>query len=115
MDFKKILEGVRNSTFPPKELKSLIEQTQKERMAICIGCEMNTTPGEIDTFSKCSSCGCFLKLKTASLSSNCGLEMHNKYNPNDQRPLKWFAVSTEQEDLDIQKAIEDAEQQEKPR
>ena len=38
----------------------------------------------------CGICGCPEKVKTASLSSNCGLESYNKSHEK-QIPLKWTA------------------------
>jgi hypothetical protein len=37
----------------------------------------------------CIMCGCPIKKKTASLSSNCGIEKFNENNPKQILPLKW--------------------------
>ncbi len=100
MNLAKIIEGVRNSIAPPKSLREFINKTAEERLAICIGCEYNSTQGEIKNFSQCTACGCFLKLKTKCLSCNCGLEDLNI-------PLKWQAVASEAEDIEIETYLKD--------
>jgi len=37
----------------------------------------------------CSFCGCEIKMRTASMSSNCGIESWNALEPTKQIPLKW--------------------------
>jgi hypothetical protein len=37
----------------------------------------------------CSFCGCPIDIKTASLSSNCGIETWNDQNPSNTIELKW--------------------------
>lgn len=37
----------------------------------------------------CGSCGCPYKTRTASLSSDCGLEYYNEINPDNKQALKW--------------------------
>lgn len=37
----------------------------------------------------CSFCGCELNMRTRALSSNCGIEVWNKNNPDNTLPLKW--------------------------
>lgn len=39
----------------------------------------------------CSFCGCDIKMRTRSLSSECGIGTWNKDNPTRQLPLKWKA------------------------
>lgn len=102
-----ILQGVRNNYFPPEELKETIRQVQAWRLDKCRDCPFNTTPGEITSLSKCSACGCFLKLKTACMDCACGIEEHNRRNPADQLELKWAAVATEAEDAEIKKIVDE--------
>lgn len=74
MKWSEILEGWRNDLFPPAQLKELIEQTQKERLAICLNCPYNSTEGKIMWRSTCKKCGCPLKKKTACLKCQCPIE-----------------------------------------
>lgn len=101
----KIVEGLSNKTL--KEFNLLSDEKQKvisDRMDICLNCPYNSRlareSGEyLQIFGKpyvtgraemhCSLCGCVLEFKTASLSSNCGIEAHNDRNPDNQLPLKW--------------------------
>lgn len=101
MDISKIVEGIRNHVFPPKEIEDVIKKVSKERIAICIDCPFNSTVGKIKSWSRCQACGCFLRLKTKSLSSNCGIEKYNEDHPESPLPLKWFAVANEEEEHQI--------------
>lgn len=87
-----ILEGVTNSIFKKED----VEQIAAERMQICSSCELYTesdngcmVPG---TGPCCNQekggCGCSLKFKTRSLSSNC---------PHPEGS-KWEAVLTQEEE-----------------
>jgi hypothetical protein len=40
-DYLQIYEGWRNKLIPPAHLKDIIEETAKERMEICNGCELS--------------------------------------------------------------------------
>ena len=70
-----ILEGVKNSVFKRED----IEHIADERMKICTSCKLFTTddsgcmvPGTGPCCNKeLDGCGCSLKFKTRSLSSNC--------------------------------------------
>ncbi len=42
----------------------------------------------------CSFCGCTIDVRTASLSSNCGIESWNLENPDKPLPLKWTKIET---------------------
>jgi len=46
----------------------------------------------------CSLCSCVLEFKTASLSSNCGIESWNALHPNRKLELKWHAIEGEKEE-----------------
>lgn len=73
MELSKIWEGYKNLLIPSEELKVAIIKAQEERLSICKDCPMNSSKGEIKKLSKCKECGCFLKAKAASLSSECPL------------------------------------------
>lgn len=81
-----ILEGIKNNIFR----QDAIEEIAAERMKICNGCESIDRQGDQClvplTQPCCGSCGCSLKLKLRSLSSECP-EGH------------WEAVLTDEEDL----------------
>lgn len=70
-----ILEGVKNNIFKRED----VEQIAKERMDICRFCDLFTESDKgcmVAGTSPCCNqnlggCGCSLKLKTRSLSSNC--------------------------------------------
>lgn len=74
-----------------------------ERLSKCKPCQFNSTKDSISTFSTCKACGCNLALKTASLSSNCGIEVYNESH-EEKLELKWYAVSSKEESQEIQKA-----------
>ena len=83
----KIFEGVRNNMFK----KEHIEEIAYYRNEICIKCPFIDLKGSncavVGTQPCCSECGCSLRLKTRSLSSDC---------PKGH----WKAVTThEEEDL----------------
>lgn len=105
LEFSKIFEGWRNHLIPPKELKDYIKQVSKERLSHCIGCQFNTTPGEINGHSRCQPCGCWLEPKSKCLSCNCGIERYNELNPQTPLALKWNAVATIEEDTEIDHAL----------
>ena len=85
---KHIMEGVTNLVFRNK----FIEDVAKERLAICNTCEHKGDDCEIPGTGPCSgACGCILKVKVRSLSSECGLVYL------DKEPL-WEALLTEQDE-----------------
>jgi hypothetical protein len=104
-NFDKIVEGVWNNMNP----NNLTEGQKKEilkRAKACAECPYNSINAKNSeeyyklygkhytssrTDSHCGICGCLLKLKISSLSSNCGLETHNQRNPNNKQELKWTA------------------------
>lgn len=104
-NFDKIAEGVWNE-INHKNLSEGQKEEIKKRTLICAECPFNsenakTSQEYFDLYGKnyetsrkdphCAMCGCLLKLKASSLSSNCGLEIHNGRNPEKKVPLKWSA------------------------
>jgi hypothetical protein len=101
----KIVEGISMKTL--KEFNLLNDEDKhaiSDRMDKCIDCPYNSRNAKVSTeylalFSQpyatgrndfhCSLCGCLIELKTASLSSNCGIETWNERNPTKQMELKW--------------------------
>lgn len=100
LNFKQIFEGWKNDLFPSEHLKDLIRETQNTRGEICKNCPHNSTPGEINSFSRCKDCGCPLKKKTACLSCSCPLQ-------------KWMFVLTPEEDKQIDDKIKYKNDEEK--
>jgi hypothetical protein len=93
-----ILEGIKNNIFKVDH----IEEIAAERMAFCEGCILFdgkcAMPG---TGPCCGDCGCSLKLKVRSLSSECPLA-----------EPKWKAVLTFEEEYMLQaKLREDVSEQ----
>ncbi len=88
----KILEGVRNNIFK----KEHIEEIASSRNEICIKCPHIDIKGDkcavVGTQPCCSECGCSLRLKTRSLSSDC---------PKGY----WKAMTTQQEEDFIRASI----------
>lgn len=88
----KIFEGVRNNIFK----KEHIEEIAAQRNETCIKCIYIDLKGSkcavTGTQPCCSECGCSLKLKLRSLSSDC---------PKDY----WSAVTTQQEEELIRVSI----------
>ncbi len=82
-----ILEGVKNSIFK----KEAVEVIAKERNEICKSCDFLDEEGTkcyvAGTQPCCGSCGCSLKIKQRSLSSDCPEGF-------------WDPVLTEDEELD---------------
>jgi hypothetical protein len=88
----KIFEGVRNNMFK----KEHVEEIAYYRNEICIKCPFIDLKGEkcavVGTQPCCAECGCSLKLKTRSLSSDCPKGF-------------WTAVTTQQEEDLIKASI----------
>lgn len=84
-----IIEGIFNSVFK----KEHVEEIAKERMEICLACDLYTTEDDgcmVTLTAPCCNkakggCGCSLGLKTRSLSSDCPLG-------------KWKAVLSQEEE-----------------
>jgi len=80
VDWKGLIEGVRNKIVPSEELKPIIEETAKERMAICDACEWKRG-------TRCGKCGCFLVLKTRCLSCECPIQKWLKVMEKEEGEL----------------------------
>lgn len=107
-NLNKVLEGVATKT--ANQFKLLNNEKQNiiaERMDICLKCPYNSTnavsspeylqlTGEHYSTTRselhCSFCGCICTFKTASLSSNCGVESWNASKPDKQIELLWHKV-----------------------
>jgi len=103
----KILEGMVNEIKLEHDLLSENEQDEiVRRRLICQQCPLFSLNAKEDDseyqklFNKkfefdstrkeyCGSCGCPYKVKTASLSSECGLNQYNIDNPENTQELKW--------------------------
>lgn len=108
----KIAEGVLNQVKQEFGALPLDEQEEiSRRRLICEACPLFSlnakkddkeyqklfkTPFEFDSVRNtyCGSCGCEYKLRTSSLSSNCGLEHYNNLNQEDKQELKWTTYKT---------------------
>ena len=98
IDFKGLLEGVRNKFIPPADLKEKIAQVHQERIAICKACpnysltaiENGYKTSRPDIF--CTDCGCNLDFKTRCLSCGCP-------------QLKWDAELDDQEEKELIKTL----------
>jgi len=104
-NFEKVFEGIRNDV--SNKFKLLSDDKKRviaERMDICLSCPFNSRNAQSsDEYKKllgesyttnrselhCSLCGCTATYKTASLSSNCGIEYWNNNNPDKKLELKW--------------------------
>lgn len=104
-NFDKIAEGVWNE-LSGKKLSPAEKEEIAKRTEACANCPFNsenaqTSQEYLDLYGEhykttrkdphCALCGCVLKYKVASFSSNCGLEIHNRRFPDKQQPLKWEA------------------------
>lgn len=101
IDFKGLFEGIKNSVFPAKEIKEQIEQTAKDRIAICEGCEFYSpnSPNKVIGIRPdvhCINCGCNLHWKTRCLSCACPMD-------------KWKAYITESEEKVLTEQIRASE------
>lgn len=96
----KVIEGIVNQA--KIELETISEEDRNtiiERRIICMTCpHMSTNAQKLGVYKTdredehCTQCSCPIITKTASLSSNCGLEEYNKNNPDNPLELKWKAV-----------------------
>lgn len=103
---EKVLEGITNeiklhyNTLPEDQKNEILR-----RRAICEGCPfMSENAIKSEEYFKmtghhyetkrtdkhCSSCGCPLQTKTASLATDCGLTVLNEKFPDKAVPLKWL-------------------------
>ena len=102
---KKIIEGwvndikLNNSELPDDQVAEIVR-----RRAICTSCPLNSffakkSQEYKDLYGEnyqtereephCAVCGCPIMKKTASLSSDCGLETYNNEHPDNVQKLKW--------------------------
>lgn len=97
MSIKQILEGWRNNTIPPKDLKELINNTAKERIKICLECQHHSKYHKtLRPDAHCTHCGCTLAAKTKCLSCACPID-------------KWMAIATDEQDDQINNIIDGKE------
>jgi len=104
-NFDKIAEGVWNE-IAHKRLNPEQKEEIAKRTEACANCPFNSENAQTsDEYFKlygenyktsrkephCALCGCVLKFKVSSLSSNCGIEIHNQRYPDKKQPLKWKA------------------------
>lgn len=98
----KILEGFVNAV---KVEHGNLPQDQIEEIArrrvICSKCPfMSKNAKDISGYESsrsdehCVHCGCPITTKTASLSSNCGIESYNRLHPDEPLPLLWEAYKS---------------------
>lgn len=100
---QEIWEGIRTAIifqFLSKAKKAEI----RRRRAICASCiHMSANYAKTGLFKTtrkdkfCILCSCNIFIKSASLSSNCGIEELNK-RTNDNQPLKWEQFKTNKDD-----------------
>jgi hypothetical protein len=95
----KVLEGVVNSV--KMKYGHLPEDEQAEilrRRVICQSCPYNSSNAVTDPAlnyktdrldEHCILCRCNIEYKTSSLTSQCGIAVWNRNNPNNKMPLKW--------------------------
>ena len=93
-----LLEGIANDK---KIIWNLLPQDQRDeilrRRDICFSCPYSSERAKRDgyetdrTDKHCTMCGCPISYRTASLSSNCGIEVWNEENPENKKVLKWKA------------------------
>lgn len=113
--FKEYIEMMRNGlpnidkiaeailTQVKMEFKTIPEDEQEEitrRRLICASCPlMSVNAVKLGTYQTnrsdphCTICKCPITTRTASLSSNCGIENYNKLNPDSPMELKWTAYT----------------------
>lgn len=106
----KVLEGIYNEVLLENNMLPIEEQNEIiRRRVICESCpfmnqnaktseEYFNMTGEHYTSKRrdkhCSSCGCPLSTKTASLTSDCGLTVLNSKFPEKAQELKWLKFKT---------------------
>ena len=95
---KQILEGITNSVFKKED----VEVIAAEREKICATCEHLDLEGSSCLVSGtqpcCGQCGCSLKFKLRSLSSDCG----------DEENPRWKALLSQEEEDAFNQTLDDA-------
>lgn len=76
IDFKGLLEGIKNTYFPTKELKEQILSTSLQRLEVCKSCPFYSlnSPDKVIGLRldvHCTNCGCNLEFKSKCLSCSC--------------------------------------------
>ena len=93
---KQILEGIKNNIFKSAEIEAVAE----ERMKFCNDCFFLDLEGKdclvTGTQPCCGKCGCSLKLKLRSLSSQCG----------DEENPRWLALLSPEEEQALKEEID---------
>ena len=93
-----LLEGLTNQVM--MSVNMLPEHEKRvimKRRDTCNTCEFNSKNAKLIGYETeredyhCSMCGCPIASRTASLLSNCGIEVWNAENPDHIMPLKWEA------------------------
>lgn len=103
----KLAEGVLNQV--KMEFNTLSQPEQEEitrRRLICAACPLMSVNavknGTYTTDRKdahCTICKCPITTRTASLSSDCGIEYFNRLNPNSPMELKWTTYKKTDNDI----------------
>lgn len=96
----KVVEGLTNQvrielgTIPQDDLEIIVG-----RRLICGECPyLSTNAVKLGLYTTdrtdehCTHCGCPISTRTASLDSDCGIEVYNKDNPDSPLKLKWEKV-----------------------
>jgi hypothetical protein len=90
---RKIFEGMKNALI----YDEFVEKTAEERLSICNTCEHKGTECAVPgTAPCCNLCGCSLKFKTRSLSSDCPSK-------------KWIALLTEKQEDELEERFDKTE------
>lgn len=83
-----IVEGWRNHLAPPEEMKAVIEEVSKQRLAICTPCEENSRnrkPNPEGKLGHCKQCHCPLTPKSKALNHACPLGKWEAYLSDKER------------------------------
>jgi hypothetical protein len=94
IDLSKVYEGWKNNLLPSKELRPIINNVSRERMAVCEDCEFHSKHHK--TFrldDHCTNCGCTLSAKTKCLSCECPIS-------------KWLPVLEEDKEQELKTAMQ---------
>lgn len=94
-------------------MEELINKTSQERLEICKTCEFNSTPGKVTVYSRCKACGCPLIQKSKCLSCNCGIHTYNELHPGNPIPVKWTALITGEEEMELDVKLNEENEKDK--
>lgn len=103
IDFKGLIEGIKNTYFPAKELKEQIDSTSLQRLEICKGCIYYSpnSPSKVIGLRPdvhCINCGCNLEFKSKCLSCSC---------PQG----KWDALLSDQQEKELLNKLKESEEE----